>query len=40
MAFMKKNGIDISLLPTPYKRVKFLDFIWKTFGNDYVLVYY
>ena len=36
-AFMKKNNIDISLLPKPSTRAKILNIIGKTIGYDYIL---
>lgn len=35
--FMKRNGIDIALMPGPSKRAKTLRRIGKLFGNDYIL---
>ncbi|MBK8444450.1 MAG: VIT1/CCC1 transporter family protein [Sphingobacteriales bacterium] len=37
IAFLKKNNIDISKMPTPSGRAKILKQIGKIFGNDYIL---
>ncbi len=37
MAFLKKNNLDISHLPSPSGRAKVLRFIGKVFGYDYIL---
>ena len=37
IAFLKKNGLNENQMPQPSKRAKFLHFIGKVFGYDYIL---
>ena len=37
LAFLKKNNLDISKLPSPSRRAKVLKIIGKVFGYDYIL---
>ena len=37
IAFMKKNGMDISKMPQPSQRARILKTIGRIFGNDYIL---
>lgn len=37
IAFMQKNGLDISILPKPSFRANLLNYIGKIFGYDYIL---
>jgi rubrerythrin len=37
LAFLKKNGLSENQMPKPSKRAKFLHFIGKIFGYDYIL---
>lgn len=37
LAFLKKNNLDVSKLPSPSKRALILKFIGKVFGYDYIL---